>query len=360
MNRDIRTKIADWYQENKRDLPWRRTEDPYAIWVSEVMLQQTRVAAAIPYFKRFLERFPDVRALAEADLETVLKVWEGMGYYARARNLHRAARMVVDQYQSRLPADFEELKKLPGIGDYIAAAVSSIAFQKAQPVVDGNVKRVLARLFLCSTPVNSSGAHQKYLALARQFVDEETPESQGTFNQALMELGAMVCAPKNPSCQACPVSDHCLAFRKEATGDFPKREKRKKIPEYHVSAAVLRKNGKILITKRKPEGHLGGLWEFPGGKVRQNETPEEACVREIKEEVDLEIKVESLLARIRHAYTHFKIVMDIYNCVFVSGKVRLDGPVDYRWVRPEELERYPFPGADRKFMDLIVNGSNVE
>ena len=353
--KEIRKKLLAWYDKNRRDLPWRNTSDPYAIWVSEAMLQQTRVAAVVPYYSKFMRRFPDVRSLADADLETVLKTWEGMGYYARARNMHRAAGQIVERYRGELPSSFSELKTLPGVGDYIAAAVASIAFQKPRPVVDGNVKRVLARLFLLDTPANAPGAHDVFLREAENFLDENDPESHGTFNQAIMELGALVCAPRKPSCPNCPVSGHCRAFEQGVVSEFPKRNKKKEIPEYQVAAAVLRKNGKILITRRKPEGHLGGLWEFPGGKVRENETPEEACVREIKEEVDLEISVESFLTRIRHAYTHFKIAMDVFNCSFVSGKVRLNGPVDYRWVTAGELDQYPFPGADRKFMGLIAD-----
>ena len=344
-----------WYDKNRRDLPWRNTSDPYAIWVSEVMLQQTRVAAVIPYYTKFMRRFPDVRTLAESELETVLKTWEGMGYYARARNMRRAAAVIAGRHQGKLPSSFSELKTLPGVGDYIAAAVASIAFDKPAPVVDGNVKRVLSRLFLLDTPVNAPGAHGAFLPTAENFIDKDNPDGQGIFNQAIMELGALVCTPRNPSCGDCPVSIHCKACKENVVDRYPKRDKKRKIPEYRVAAAVLRKNGKILITRRKPEGHLGGLWEFPGGKVRDHETPEQACVREIKEEVDLDIAVESFLTRIRHAYTHFKIVMDIYNCVFVSGKVRLNGPVDYRWVKAGELGMYPFPGADRKFIGLIVD-----
>lgn len=352
----IREKLIDWYLKNQRDLPWRNTLDPYAIWISEAMLQQTQVATVIPYFHRFLRQFPDIHTLAEAGLESVLKAWEGMGYYARARNLHRAAIEIVDQYQGKIPSSFMQLKKLPGVGDYIAAAVASIAFHKPCPVVDGNVKRVLSRLFLIDTPVNDASAHKVFYQQALRFVDIHSKDHQGIFNQAIMELGALICKPRNPDCISCPVVLFCQGYEQNLILQFPVRHKKRKPPEYQVSAAVLRKNGKILITRRKFEGHLGGLWEFPGGKVRENETPEQACVREIKEEVNLDISVDSFLASIKHAYTHFKIRMDIFNCTYVSGDLKLNGPVDYRWVTVDELELFPFPGADRKFMHLISSG----
>ncbi len=350
----IRESLLKWYHQNRRDLPWRQTADPYAIWVSEIMLQQTQVTTVIPYFHKFLREFPDIFSLAGADLQRVLKIWEGMGYYARARNIHRASLEIVEHHQGNIPSSFEQLKNLPGTGEYIAAAVASIAFHKPHPVVDGNVKRVLSRLFLIDTPVNHGSAGKIFHQHALRFVDTQSEDHQGIFNQAIMELGALVCKPRNTDCPSCPVISYCQAFHQSVVDQFPKRVKKKKIPVYHVSAAVLRKNGRILITQRKPEGHLGGLWEFPGGKVRENETAEQACIREIKEEVNLDVAVDSFLTRIKHAYTHFKIVMDIFNCTFVSGYLKLNGPVDYRWVTVKQLDLYPFPGADRKFMHLIA------
>lgn len=352
-NKPIRKNLLNWYHSSHRNLPWRQTRDPYAIWISETMLQQTQVAAVIPYFHRFLQQFPDIHTLAGADLQSILKIWEGMGYYARARNLHRAAVKIVEDHQGKIPSSFDQLKKLPGVGDYIAAAISSIAFQKPYPVVDGNVKRVLSRLFLIDAPVNAPKAYQIFHQYALRFVDTRSKDHMGIFNQAIMELGALICRPRNPDCTNCPIAFYCQGFEKNIVDQYPKRLKKQKPPEYHVSAAVLRKNGRILITQRKPEGHLGGLWEFPGGKVRENETPEQACIRELKEEVNLDISVDSFLTRIKHAYTHFKIVMDIFNCTFVSGTLKLNGPVDYRWVTAGQLDLYPFPGADRKFMHMI-------
>jgi A/G-specific adenine glycosylase len=196
----IRKNIIDWYRKNQRDLPWRRSLDPYAVWISEVMLQQTQVATVIPYYHRFLQHFPDIHSLAEADLENVLKVWEGMGYYARARNLQRAAIEIIDHHQGKIPSSISQLKNLPGVGDYIAAAVASIAFKKPYPVVDGNVKRVLSRLFLINTPVNDASSHKIFYKQALRFVDIHSKDHQGILNQAFMELGALICRPRNADC----------------------------------------------------------------------------------------------------------------------------------------------------------------
>lgn len=353
-DKKIRNNLIKWYHKHQRELPWRESNDPYAIWISEAMLQQTQVSTVIPYFKKFLRQFPDIHALAQANLESVLKIWEGMGYYARARNLHRAAALIVKRYQGKIPSSVEELKTLPGVGDYIASAVSSIAFQNPCPVVDGNVKRVLSRIFLIDTPVNDSSSHKVFYPVALRFVDIHSQNHQGIFNQAIMELGALICRPRKPDCTKCPVLSFCQAYKQGLIHQFPRRHKKQKTPEYLVSAAILRKNGKILITRRKLEGHLGGLWEFPGGKVLENETPQQACIREIKEEVNLDISVDKLLTRIKHAYTHFKIKMDIFNCTYISGELKLNGPMDYRWVKAHELALFPFPGADRKFMHLII------
>ncbi|CAB5114129.1 A/G-specific adenine glycosylase (EC [Olavius algarvensis associated proteobacterium Delta 3] len=346
----IQRKLTDWYVENRRDLPWRKTRDPYRIWVSEVMLQQTQVQTVIPYFNNFVTAYPDVASLARADLQSVLKSWEGMGYYARARNLHRAARRLHAETHGRVPSNWADFRALPGVGDYIAAAVLSIAFDKPYAVVDGNVKRVLARLSVVDAPVNQSGSMTVFRKMAESLLDRAHP---GTFNQAVMELGALVCTPRSPSCKTCPLTAYCRAFLSGRVDAYPKKEKRKPVPQYHIAAGVVEKNRRLLITRRSPDVMLGGLWEFPGGKVRRGETAEAACVREIREEVNLAVAVESHLTRVRHAYSHFKIILDVFRCRYLSGRVRRRGPVAHRWVSYRQLDRYPFPGANRKFLHLL-------
>ena len=349
MNR-IQKELLNWYEKHHRPLPWRKSSDPYNIWVSEVMLQQTQVKTVIPYYKRFLSAFPGPKILAEAHLQEVLKLWEGLGYYARARNLHRAAREIIAHHGGVVPQSLASLKALPGIGDYIAAAVSSIAFGNPHAAVDGNVKRVLARFHKTDLPINDPGAGKVFKTAADAFLEKSKP---GEFNQAMMELGALVCTPNNPRCHDCPLGKECRVFKEDVVNEYPRRIKKTPIPEFRIAAGVIWKKSRVLITQRKPEGLLGGLWEFPGGKIMNGETPSMACTREIREEVNLVVEAEERIARIRHAYSHFKIVMDVFRCTYRNGRIKLRGPVDFRWIRLHEIDRFPFPGANRKFIPLI-------
>jgi len=346
----LRKTLMLWYNTHHRHLPWRESCDPYRIWVSEVMLQQTRVKTAVPYFLSFMDRFPTLESLARADLEQVLKSWEGLGYYARARNLHKAAQKVVQEMDGRIPARFSDFKTLPGVGDYIASAVMSMAFKQVHAVVDANVKRVLARLLCMDTPVNRSSAHTRFKAIADTLVD---PTDPGGFNQALMELGALVCTPSTPDCGSCPLAHFCLALAGRRVSLFPLRMKTKKIPCHRISTGIVIKAGRVLVTRRKLDGLLGGLWEFPGGKQKNKESAEYACIREIKEETGLDVRIVSFLTHVRHAYTHFKIEMDVFYCDYISGDVVLDGPIDHQWIAFENIHRLAFPTANRKFIPLI-------
>lgn len=346
----FRKKLMKWYQAQHRDLPWRHSSNPYHIWVSEVMLQQTQVKTVLNYYGQFLKKFPHIKRLAAADLEAVLKAWEGMGYYARARNLHRAAQTVMQEHGGHIPDQWEAFHKLPGVGDYIAAAVLSIAFNRPHPVVDGNVKRVLARLHKIHAPVNQPNFYQQFKKAAAELLDHRRP---GIFNQAMMELGALICRPRNPLCDTCPLKGICKAYRSRQVANFPKRDKLKATPQYHIAVGVVFKNEQVLITRRKAEGLLGGLWEFPGGKIKEGESAQSACIREIKEEVNLEVQIDRHLAQVKHAYTHFRIVMEVFCCNYVSGRVYLRGPVDFRWIRLNEYRRYAFPKANHKFIPLL-------
>jgi len=342
--------LRDWYIAHCRPLPWRDTSDPYCIWISEVMLQQTQVKTVTPYYKKFLLRFSNVRQLAGADLQDVLKIWEGLGYYARARNLHKAAKILMERHGGILPDHAESLRELPGIGEYIASAVSSIAYGKPYAVVDGNVKRVLSRLKMINMPLNRPASNRIFKDVADRLLDKKDP---GRFNQAMMELGALVCTPRRPDCSGCPVEAFCQAFHSNAVDGYPKRDKKPKVPEYQIATGVICKGRKVLITQRKPEGLLGGLWEFPGGKVKKDETAEAACIREIKEETNLSVQTDEHIARIRHAYSHFKIVMDVFRCTYLDGRIRLNGPTDFQWIKVSDIDNYPFPGANNKFIPLV-------
>ncbi len=346
----FRKQLVNWYKINQRDLPWRRSTNPYHIWVSEVMLQQTQVNTVLEYYRRFIKALPSIKRLAKADVQSVLKLWEGLGYYARARNLHRAAQQVVQQHGGKIPDAWGAFHNLPGVGDYIAAAVLSIAFQQPYAVVDGNVKRVLARLHKISALVNQSQSYRRFKSAADKLLDVKQP---GTFNQAMMELGALICKPRHPACDVCPLNRACQAYQTQQVTLFPKRKKRATTPQYHIAVGVVFKNDRVLITQRKPEGLLGGLWEFPGGKIRQGESASAACIREIKEEVNLRVKIDRHLTQVKHAYTHFKIVMEVFCCRYASGRVYLRGPQAFRWIRLAEYKQYPFPRANHKFIPML-------
>jgi len=341
----LQRNLMQWYDLNRRDLPWRRTTDPYRIWVSEVMLQQTQVDTVIPYYDRFLKLFPGLTTRAVADLNDVLKAWEGLGYYARARSLKQATSVVLTEHKGRVPENEDDFRALPGVGDYIGAAVLSIAFRKPFAVVDGNVKRVLARLLLIDEPVNNAKSHKTFSAAAEYLLARREPH---LFNQAMMELGALICRPRNPVCGPCPLQRFCRAYDEKQIDCFPRRIQKAKIPLYPIAAGVVYKKDRFLITRRKPEGLLGGLWEFPGGKILKGETPEAACLREIREEVNLNVEVTEHLTTVKHAYTHFKIIMDVFVCRYVKGRIRLNGPDDFRWISIGQTDAYPFPKATLK------------
>jgi A/G-specific adenine glycosylase len=346
----LRRRLLAWYASNHRRLPWRETREPYRIWVSEVMLQQTQVNTALPYYRRFLTQFPTLRKLAAADLGDVLKSWEGLGYYARARNLHRAAGMLAACGGGRIPDRWDDFRALPGVGDYIAAAVLSIAFDRPHAVVDGNVKRVLARLLTMAAPTNQAASHTVFQAEADRLLARRRPAD---FNQAMMELGALVCTPTSPNCLVCPLTRFCAAHRGGTVARYPHRVASRPVPEVQIAVGVVFKNDRVLITRRPEQGLLGGLWEFPGGKLREDESPAEACVREIKEEVNLDVAIEGPLAQVRHAYSHFRIHMHVFRCRFTTGRVRLNGPTDHRWVRIADIDRFAFPGTNHKFIPLL-------
>ncbi len=343
----IQRALQRWYLDNRRDLPWRQTQDPYAIWVSEVMLQQTQVKTVLPFYQRFLETFPTVQLLADATLHAVLKAWEGLGYYSRARNLHRAAGIVASQMHGHLPRDWDPMKRLPGVGDYIAAAVLSIAFGRPHAVVDGNVKRVLSRLFLIDTPANQAVGHKVYQATAQRLLSHKSP---GDHNQAVMELGALVCTPRQPACDSCPLSRFCRAAGSGRIDRYPLRIKKNAAPEHRLVCAVVVKHGRLLLIQRPSEGLLGGLWEFPSGPWESGEQATCACVDMVRSTVGLNVAPQDRLAGVRHAYSHFKIQMAVFHCRWQSGRVRLNGPQSFRWVRLENLAQFPLHGAVKKIL----------
>ena len=348
----IQKKLLAWYQVHQRDLPWRRTRDPYAIWISEIMLQQTQVATVIPYYDRFLKKFSTVAKLARARQQTVLKQWEGLGYYSRARNLHAAAKVIAREYDGVLPRTAAELQELPGIGPYTAGAIASIAYDLDEPVLDGNVIRVLSRLLCIEDNVNDAATKSSLWELVGKLV----PVGNASFfNQALMDLGATICTPRKPQCLICPVSKNCAAYADGKAEQLPVKSRPRPVPHHDIGIGVIWKDGRVLIDQRKPDGLLGGLWEFPGGKLKEGEDLPACVRREVKEELDITITVGDKLTTVEHAYTHFKVTLHVFECRYRSGTPRPQECVQFKWVRPTELEKYPFPRANQKIIPLLTS-----
>ncbi|PKO11793.1 MAG: A/G-specific adenine glycosylase [Chloroflexi bacterium HGW-Chloroflexi-10] len=344
MRSDISHALLAWYAKNARQLPWRDHPDPYAVWVSEIMLQQTRVETVISYFHKWMERFPDIDTLANSQEQDVLKIWEGLGYYSRARNLHKAARIIQQQYHSALPAERTALEKLPGIGKYTAAAITSMAFGQDQATLDGNIRRVLARIFNVEIPARSPQGELRLWTLAEENLP---PGRAGDYNQAWMDLGASICLPKKPQCTICPLKPYCLAFHLGVQNDRPVLPKKQPTPHFTVTAAIIHRDQCVLIAQRPPNGLLGGLWEFPGGKCEPGETLPQALTREIREELGCEVEVGAEFGIYQHAYTHFRITLHAFHCWLVKGEPQALEASQLIWAQFHELESYPMGKIDR-------------
>ncbi|MGD9023031.1 MAG: A/G-specific adenine glycosylase, partial [Deltaproteobacteria bacterium] len=314
----ITEQLLSWYARHQRDLPWRQTRDPYCIWVSEIMLQQTQVETVIPYYYRFLSRFPTVQLLAAASLDEVLKVWENMGYYARARNLHKAAREVNDRCGGEIPRAWNELVDLPGVGSYTAAAILSMAFGQKAPALDANGRRVLSRVFAIDQPLDRSRTQHQLAELARKLLPDRDP---GSFNQALMDLGSDICTPRKPLCVSCPIQNLCQAYQQGLQNMLPVARKRSAIPHSHVTAGVIRDHrGRLLIVRRPDKGLLGGLWKFPGGTQDSNQLLQRCLSKKIRDEVGIQVRVGQLITSVDHAFTHLRITLHAFQCTRRGGR----------------------------------------
>lgn len=346
--------LLDWFAGQQRDVPWRDEDDPYRIWVCEVMAQQTRIQTVRERLPPFFAAYPTIEALAASDLDELMRAWEGLGYYARARNLRRAARRLVDAggEPAVLPASVEELRALPGIGPYTAGALASIAFGRPEPAVDGNARRVLSRLFDLERPTATAlDEAARSLIAAADAGTAGAASRAGDVNQALMDLGGEVCTPRSPGCDSCPVAAHCLALERGTVPERPPRKMRGKTPHHDIAVALVwRDDGRLLIQRRPPEGLLGGLWEFPGGKVQADETPKQAAVRETREETGLDVRIREMAGRVDHAYSHFRITLHAFHAEPVGGRLAAsDEPRE--WVRTADLADYAFPTANRRILD---------
>lgn len=342
--------LLEWFSAQKRDLPWRRTQDPYAILVAEVMLQQTRTEVVLDHYLRFLGRFPTWEALAKASLEEVLRAWEGLGYYRRARHLHALARRVVEEHGGRLPSELSTLRSLPGIGEYTAGAVLSIAFGQRIPAVDGNAERVLCRLF----GVEGNPARQPWRGFLQRLAAHLLPaEAPGLFNQALMELGARICVPRRPVCFACPLAERCVAHREGKEGQLPRREGRPNLEERtDVAVWLVGKQGWLLV--QRPEGEpWASLWELPRRTLEEGEEPRQGARRALQEVVGLEGEVGDPCLSLRHSITRWRVTLHIYPVLRWQGEPQALGCAAWRWVAPEEVGRLPLPRPQRRAVEAL-------
>jgi len=344
--------LLRWYRNNGRELPWRKGYDPYHVWLSEIMLQQTQMERGVSYFNRWICRFPDINSVALASIDEVLKYWEGLGYYARARNLHKAACLMREKYDGKVPDSFEELLQLPGVGPYTASAIASIAFNLDIAVVDANVERVFSRLFDIDQPLKSKGIHGKIKKLAGEMLPSGEARD---FNQGVMDLGGTVCTPKNPDCGVCPVSYLCKAYKGNFVNDRPIKGEGSKQIHIEMATGVLVHNGVIFVQQRLDDDIWGGLWEFPGGRLKEGENPEGAVVREYLEETGFKIEVCRLITTVIHYYTKYKVTLHCYSCRLVQESLLPDlkAAQNYHWVQADQLSSYGFPAGHRKFIDYL-------
>jgi A/G-specific adenine glycosylase len=341
----VRRELLAWYRAERRDLPWRRTRDPYAIWISETMLQQTRVETVIPYYERFLARFPDVQALADAEPDELMRHWAGLGYYSRARNLHAAAKTVAERHQGQLPEDVEGLHALKGIGRYTAGAVASIAFDRPEPIVDGNVARVICRLLEIRGDVRGPEVQRQLWDTAAELAKGPSP---GDLNQALMELGALVCTPRAPRCGACPLARGCAGYAAGDPETLPFKSPSNKPRRVEAVAAWITRGPRVLLVRRPPEGLLGGLWELPGDDLAKGEPLAAGLSRAMQQRVGLQLAGVRRVGEVRHVFTHRVLKLHVFRAQAGAGRVRRSVFDAHRWVSPRTLGALPLSAVAKK------------
>ncbi|MEN8249389.1 MAG: A/G-specific adenine glycosylase [Bacteroidota bacterium] len=358
-NNPFTTAIVRWYNRHKRPLPWRNTTDPYFIWLSEIILQQTRVVQGLPYYKSFTDNFPGISDLAKAKEETVLRLWQGLGYYTRARNLHKCAKVIVEDYNGKFPSTMKELLKLPGVGKYTAAAIASLAYDEVVPVIDGNVYRLLSRYFADETDISSSKAYNHFYHLATQLIDENDP---GTFNQAMMEFGAVHCVPQNPDCDTCVLQEKCMAHAHNLQNKLPVKTKRVKTKKRYLFYLIVKEGNKILMRERKEKDIWRGLYEFvlvESTSADEFDQLEHPILENLK---DVKINLDIIDKNVRHVLTHQHLnvkfaIINVKEGQEISEKLSIGG---YRWYSLEEVEKLPKPILISNFLDTYLNSINLQ
>ena len=337
--------LLNWFYSNKRNLPWRKTNDPYKIWISEVMLQQTKVDTVIPYYNKWIILFPTIEHVAKANLDLLLKCWEGLGYYRRCINFYKSCTIIVNDNNGKIPTAYYDFIKLPGVGKYTASAVLSIAYGAQIPVLDGNVKRVISRILKFDQFIEKGDLF--FIQYLNKIIPKNYP---GSFNEGLMELGSQICKKVKPLCNQCPISNYCNSYKDNSQNEYPKIKIRKKPPLIEVVAGIIWNKKNFYIQKRVNKKHLANLWEFPGGKLKKNENLENALKREIKEEVGANIIIKSKINKIIHKYSGFSIELTLYNCI-LKGSINTN--YEYKWIKPREINLYAFPKANHKLFKYI-------
>ena len=335
--------LLNWFYQNKRTLPWRRGRTPYRVWVSEIMLQQTQVNTVIPYYKKWIKKYPTLKSFKESNLDDVIKMWEGLGYYSRCHNMYNTAKLI----NSTFPNKYEDLINLPGIGDYTAKTILAIAFKKNLVGIDTNLERIGYRILGLKTKTKRNQKRViKYLE------ENQCTNNPGDYNEALMDLGSSLCKASITYCNQCPLKNICKAYASSSPILYPTPKVRKKIPMYDIAVSVIEYKNKILITKRLNKNFLPGLWEFPGGKIEKNETAIQAIIREVKEETNLTVSNPIFLGNIKHKYSHFGVNISLF-ISFPKSIKSLNLSQEYRWIRMKDILNYPLPKANHKMLDIL-------
>ena len=339
----MHSELLNWFYQNKRTLPWRRGRTPYRVWVSEIMLQQTQVNTVIPYYKKWIKKYPTLKSFKESNFDDVIKIWEGLGYYSRCHNMFNAAKLI----NSTFPNNYEELINLPGIGDYTAKTILAIAFKKNLVGIDTNLERIGYRILGLKTKTKRN---QK--RVVKYLEENQCTNNPGDYNEALMDLGSSLCKASITYCNQCPLKNICKAYASSSPILYPTPKVRKKIPIYDVAVSVIEYKNKILITKRLNKNFLPGLWEFPGGKIEKNETAIQTIIREVKEETNLTVSNPIFLGNIKHKYSHFGVNISLF-ISFPKSIKSLNLSQEYRWIRMKDILNYPLPKANHKMLDIL-------
>ncbi len=339
----INNKLLNWFDQNKRDLPWRRCRNPYRVWVSEIMLQQTQVKTVVPYFNRWMKRYPTLKTLKNAKYEDILKMWEGLGYYSRCKNIYKTSQLI----NSSFPNNYQDLIKLPGIGDYTAKTILSIAFEQPFVGIDTNLERVGYRILGLKSKTKRN--HKRVVEFLEANQDKNRP---GDYNEALMDLGSSICSSQTTYCTKCPLAKDCKAYVSLSPTSYPKSEISKKVPEYNIAVSLIKHKNKFLITRRANTKFLSGLWEFPGGKIEKSETARQAIIREVKEETNLVIFDPIFLGNVKHKYSHFGVNISLFISSPESIK-KLNIKQEHKWINLKSIDKYPLPKANHKMLDIL-------